>query len=190
MQPRPSPSAPEVPGSAGSQAPRRPDSELTEAQLSARAGRCIISISSVAGPGLGEEEQGRKESASGKEAAASASPPCSPLGDVWQLNLGAPGDLGETPLRDLSEAGCTVSAHPRRSGALLRRSRSAGLRRAARQARGPSSQGAGVLWRGRARLSPGRPTRGVSPAGGLGQRDPAAGWGGTRGRLPRGTFPA
>lgn len=35
---------------------------------------CIISISSVAGPGLGEEEEeGRKESASGKEAAASAS---------------------------------------------------------------------------------------------------------------------
>lgn len=66
-----------------------------------RAGSCIISISGVAGPGLGEEEQGRKESASGKEAAASASPPCSPLGDVWQLNLGAPGDLGETPLRDL-----------------------------------------------------------------------------------------
>ncbi|KAB1262838.1 hypothetical protein Cadr_000021153 [Camelus dromedarius] len=36
-----------------------------------------------------------------------------------QLSRGTSGDLGETPLRDLSEEGCTVSAHPRRSGALL-----------------------------------------------------------------------
>nr|CAI9712840.1 unnamed protein product [Rangifer tarandus platyrhynchus] len=34
--------------------------------------------------------------------------------------LGGSGDLGETPLRDLSEEGCMDSVHPRRSGALLR----------------------------------------------------------------------
>lgn len=38
------------------------------------AGSCIISISSEAGPGLGEEEEGRRESASEKEEGGSASP--------------------------------------------------------------------------------------------------------------------
>lgn len=52
------------------------------------AGSCIISISSEAGPGLGEEEEGRRESASEKEKAGSASPSRLSTRGAWAAQPG------------------------------------------------------------------------------------------------------
>lgn len=104
--------------------------------------------------------------------------------------------LGRTtpphPRCDLCGAGCTVPAHPRRSGALLppesergtREKRSApGAGDPAAGARGPLKRpGAPLPWNNRARGSHKR-------AGGLCPLDPAAERADTRGRLPWGPFP-
>lgn len=72
------------------------------------------------GPDWGRRRRERRESASGKEAGSGRLPlPALHSGRSGQLSLGAPYDLGETPLPDLPRARCTGSAHPRRSGALL-----------------------------------------------------------------------
>ncbi|XP_043738764.1 formin-like protein 5 [Cervus elaphus] len=67
--------------------------------------------------------------------------------------LGSSGDLGETPLRDLSEEGCMDSVHPRRSGALLRPESMRGTQeeRRAPGARGPSRGRTAALRGGRER---------------------------------------
>lgn len=129
MKPHPSPSAPEVPGSTGTQACRAAAAQpwgLERARFKALPGSIIhqgLGAASSASPVKLEARPGRgrggRESAWGKEAGSERLPlPALHPGRSGQLSLGTPGDLGETPLGDLSGA-LHVSAHPRRSGALL-----------------------------------------------------------------------
>lgn len=142
------------------------------------------------GPGWGRRS--REEGACIREGGGGrrASPPSSPLGDVSQLSPGAPGDLGETPLRDRSDTGCSVSPSWTLGGA-----RPAESKRGTREessAPGARTQQPGP-WGPLER--PGAPLPGQSHARGrpgrrAGSAGPRGGWGGTWGRLPLGTFPA
>ena len=173
MEPRLSPWAPEMPGSTGSRAfraglPGGPDSKL---QLSARGWELHHQHLPLSRSGL--EKGGAGSRPRGRRRAENAPPPLAlHSGRSGQFSLGAPGDLGETPLRDLSGEGCTVSAHPRRSGALLRQESMRGTREE-RSAPGAGDRAAG------ARLPFGEAgnnhARGLPGAAGRCQLDPAGG---------------
>lgn len=182
MEPRLSPRAPEMPGSTGSRVfraalPGGPDSEL---QLSARGWELHPQHLPLSRSGLEKEEAGSRPQ--GRRRAEHAPPPLAlHSGQSGQFSLGAPGDLGETPLRDLSGEGCTVSAHPRRSGALLRQESMLGTREG-RRAPGAGDRAAG------ARLPFGEAgnnhARGLPGAAGHCQLDPAGGGSARGGACP------
>lgn len=169
------------------------------ARLKARGGSVIrprLGAASPASPVKLGPDRGRRRREGGslhqgRRQQPAPPPPCSPLGAVWQLSLGGPGDLGETPLCDLSGASCTVSAHPRRSGALLPPESKRGTReeKSAPGAGYPAAGARGPLERPRAPLPRNNHERGLTEAGGLCQLDPAAGRVDTRGPLPWGPFP-
>lgn len=159
--------------------------------------RSGLGAASAAAPAKPGPDWGRRrrregrESASGKEAGSGRLPlPALHSGRSGQLSLGAPYDLGETPLRDLPKARCTGLPIPSARGRSSGRSRGAGLgRRGALRARGTQQPAHGCPLERPGALLAGKKGAGSPGSSGRCQLELAVGWVRARGRLLWGPFP-